>query len=134
MLRNQRDEVLCCPAKLVPFHLLCYANLKKYVFDHHFSFPVLSTKWTITGFGTHSKFIDQAAKQYILNAPLEQRGFFIFITNHKDGPVMKPLSFLLEENSIKDLNENVSPPLFLCLLSTLLPSRSSLFLGFFCSG
>ena len=108
-MRSKPEEVLRCPAKLVPFHLLCYANLKKYVFDHHFSFPVFSTKWNVLRNTEAGVDLDQAAKKYIENAPVEQRGLFVF-GQHRADPTkiaIEPLSFLLAKESLNELNENV---------------------------
>jgi len=90
------ESVLSCPALLVPFHLLCYANLKKYVFDHHFSFPSLSSKWTIQETKTVDEEIVRKVEEYISNAPAEQRGFFV-ITEH--GTV-EPLSHLSSNKKV----------------------------------
>ena len=112
MLKNQRDEVIRCPAKLVPFHLLCYANLKKYVFDHHFSFPVLSTKWNIVHINSSPHhMLDQTAKDYILASAVEQRGFFFFAQHPSSLMfVVEPLSIILSKEFTKEYKDNVPSP------------------------
>ena len=96
MVVKERDAVLTCPALLVPFHLLCYANLKKYVFDHHFSFPALPSKWSLL----QSKLADdetvQKVEKYISTAPAEQRGFFVITA---EGTV-RPLSTLSSHKTV----------------------------------
>jgi hypothetical protein len=100
LIKEKPEEVLRCPAILCPFHLLCYANLKKYVFDHHFSFPKLSTKWDITETSQADPTLVKAVEEYILDAQAEQRGFFVVVKT-KDGWSTKPLSFLASKSDDK---------------------------------
>ena len=93
LIKDKPEEVLQCPAVLCPFHLLCYANLKKYVFDHHFSFPNLSTKWNIVDTSSADESLVKAVEQYILNAEPEQRGYFVAAKTNKEWTI-KPLSSL----------------------------------------
>ena len=81
---KERDTVLFCPALLVPFHLLCYANLKKYVFDHHFSFPLLPSKWSLVDLEPAKEETVRKVEEYISSATPEQRGFFVITS---DGDV-----------------------------------------------
>jgi hypothetical protein len=89
-MRTGLEEILACPALLTPFHLLSYANLKKYTFDHHFSFPVLPSKWIITNTRPVDKSQIAAIESYIAHAPPPQRGFFVIIDTK-----ISPLSALL---------------------------------------
>jgi hypothetical protein len=70
------EEVLKCPALLTPFNLLCYANLKKYTFDHQLSCPTLPSKWQVLARETVQEHLLRAVEGYIERAPAEQRGFF----------------------------------------------------------
>ena len=96
MVLKEKDAVLACPALLVPFHLLCYANLKKYVFDHHFSFPALPSKWTLLESEPAYAETVRKVEEYISNAPAEQRGFFVITT---EGTV-QPLSTLSSSKTV----------------------------------
>jgi hypothetical protein len=93
MIKTKPGEVLNCPALLTPFHLLAYANLKKYTFDHHFSFPVLPSKWTINTTQPVSATLTTAIEKYISEAPPSQRGFFVITGNE-----ISPLSSLLSSD------------------------------------
>lgn len=68
--------MLRCPALLTPFNLLCYANLKKYTFDHQLSCPTLPSKWEVLSTTSVQDEILRAVEGYIERAPAEQRGFF----------------------------------------------------------
>jgi hypothetical protein len=89
-IKTKPGEVLTCPALLTPFHLLAYANLKKYTFDHHFSFPALPSKWTINTTRPVDTALTTAIETYISKAPPSQRGFFVVTGNQ-----VSPLSSLL---------------------------------------
>src|SRR5271155_1612359 len=91
--------VLTCPALLVPFHLLCYANLKKYVFDHHFSFPALPSKWTLLETKVADEQTVRKVEEYISSAPAEQRGFFVITEQGK----VQPLSTLSSNRNVRPL-------------------------------
>jgi hypothetical protein len=97
MVMKDVQGVLTCPALLVPFHLLCYANLKKYVFDHHFSFPALPSKWTFTETKIAGEHLVRKVEEYISTASAEQRGFFVIT---EEGTVL-PLSTLLTNKNVR---------------------------------
>jgi hypothetical protein len=99
MIKTRPEQVLRCPALLCPFHLLCYANLKKYVFDHHFSFPSLPSKWTVTNTQAAQLSLIKVVDEYVLGADPEQRGFFV-LSQSKDTWTVHPLSFLLTNNKV----------------------------------
>jgi Ubiquitin-like modifier-activating enzyme ATG7 N-terminus len=99
-MQNEITEVLSNPSYLTPFHCLCYANLKKYTFDHHFSFPVLSSKWNVSKTEPADVPLTRAVQAYISNASLAQRGFFI-ITGKRD---VQPLAYLLEYPPSEDVH------------------------------
>lgn len=90
------EDVLQCPALLVPFHLLCYANLKKYVFDHHFSFPTLPSKWTVIHNEQAPSSLVKTTEAYIAGAPPEQRGYFLIDL----AGTVKPLSSLTQTQNV----------------------------------
>jgi len=69
--------VLQCPSLLTPFNLLCYADLKKYTFDHQLSFPALPSKWAVSSTLQVDPALVKAAEEYIALQPAEQRGFFV---------------------------------------------------------
>jgi hypothetical protein len=92
MMSTKMDDILGCPALLTPFHCLCYANLKKYTFDHHFSFPVLPSKWGLTATrNPHSQTVE-AVEKYIDDSPPDQRGFFLI----QSDDTVRPLAALPE--------------------------------------
>lgn len=76
MIETKAEEVLQCPALLTPFNLLCYANLKKYTFDHQLSCPTLPSKWEVLSRQPVQDGLLKAVEGYIERAPAEQRGFF----------------------------------------------------------
>lgn len=86
LIKTKSEEILANPALLTPFHLLSYANLKKYTFDHHFSFPLLPSKWIITKTRSVDKPLIAAIEHYIAHARPSQRGFFV-ILNTKVSPL-----------------------------------------------
>ena len=92
MMRTKKDDVLLSPALLAPFHCVCYANLKKYTFDHHFSFPVLPSKWNMSSSEPPDPETLEAVEKYIATATPDQRGFFLIRSDN----TVHPLAALLE--------------------------------------
>lgn len=86
-MKTKKDDILRSPALLTPFHCLCYANLKKYTFDHHFSFPVLPSKWAISAIRQADPQTLKLVDKYIATSPPEQRGFFIITPNDRILPL-----------------------------------------------
>lgn len=76
MFETRAEEALACPALLTPFNLLCYANLKKYTFDHQLSCPTLPSKWEVLSREGVSEAVLRRVEEFIGRAPAEQRGFF----------------------------------------------------------
>jgi Ubiquitin-like modifier-activating enzyme ATG7 N-terminus len=99
LIKTRPLEVLHYPAFLVPFHILCYANLKKYVFDYHVSIPVLSTKWNILNSEKADPILIKAVEEYIALAPVEQRGFFIATGSQESEWTIYPLSKLQNDTT-----------------------------------
>lgn len=77
MIQTKPEEVLQCPSLLTPFNLLCYADLKKYTFDHQLSFPTLPSKWTVSSSLEVDPVLVKATEEYIALQSAEQRGFFV---------------------------------------------------------
>ena len=77
IFETKAEEVLRCPALLTPFNLLCYANLKKYTFDHQLSCPIVPSKWEVLSRTSVQGELLRAVDGYIECAPAEQRGFFV---------------------------------------------------------
>jgi Ubiquitin-like modifier-activating enzyme ATG7 N-terminus len=96
MIQTRPEDVLRCPALLTPFNLLCYANLKKYTFDHQLSFPTLPSKGTTT---TASRQVDSTllkeVEEYIARESAEQRGFFVAYGSVEGGWKVDTLANLL---------------------------------------
>jgi hypothetical protein len=86
------------PALLTPFHLLCYANLKKYTFDHHFSFPALASKWTVSRVHGCDENLLKAVEEYIATIPPLQRGFFCASGTQETGWKVGTLENILSKD------------------------------------
>jgi Ubiquitin-like modifier-activating enzyme ATG7 N-terminus len=94
LIDNNPEEVLRDPAALCPFHVLSYANLKKYVFDYHVSLPALPSKWKILKSNEADETLVEAVENYIAIAPPAQRGFFIAKRSTENKWAVYPLSQL----------------------------------------
>src|SRR5436190_22070127 len=94
MIKTRPEEVLHCPALLTPFNLLCFADLKKYTFDHQLSFPTLPSKWTISSIEPIDPALLKAVEEYITTQSAEQRGFFVTFGSAETGWKIGTLSSL----------------------------------------
>jgi len=85
MIKTKPEEVLRCPALLTPFNILCFADLKKYTFDHQLSFPTLPSKWTVSSTQPVDPVLIKAVEEYITLQKPEQRGFFVALGSVERG-------------------------------------------------
>ena len=85
MIKTKPEEVLRCPALLTPFNILCFADLKKYTFDHQLSFPTLPSKWTVSSTQPVDPVLIKAVEEYIALQKAEQRGFFVALGSVESG-------------------------------------------------
>jgi hypothetical protein len=85
MIKMKPEEVLRCPALLTPFNILCFADLKKYTFDHQLSFPTLPSKWTVSSTQPVDPVLTKAVEEYIALQKAEQRGFFVVLGSVESG-------------------------------------------------
>jgi hypothetical protein len=107
LIKHNPEQVLRNPSLLTPFHLLSYANLKKYTFDHHFSFPSLPSKWRLTTTSDADGILVKAVEEYIALQPPEQRGFFCVSGSEETGWKVGTLENLLNKD-FKDPSSTVS--------------------------
>src|SRR5271156_1570959 len=117
MTTKNPQEILQNPALLVPFYISCYANLKKYEFQYHFSFPSLRVNWQVESRISDPSVINKlvkATQDYMEKEPPEQRGFFVIVDPDNRCEV-KRLEFLESAKGqdviIGYLNPSSSPDL-----------------------
>ena len=85
MIKTKPEEVLRCPALLTPFNILCFADLKKYTFDHQLSFPTLPSKWNVASTQPVDPVLVKTIEEYITLQSAEQRGFFVALGSVESG-------------------------------------------------
>lgn len=76
----ENKEVLKNPSLLNQFDVISFADLKKFKFFYWFAFPSIHSQWSIKN-KTHISSISNDIIQWLANADIKQRGYFIVKDN-----------------------------------------------------